>query len=151
MEKCYTCRVALNNWKDNQTPGMVLLKLVVVTIFNLYIHKTDKKLLSQVDATYVECSFYKVQLSPKQSWSVVRSRRLKEGTLSWRRWRCVHASLRVVLIETEGIAAVEPLRRWYTTGGSIDHHWSNLERDTCIWMAHERKSVSDTIQLSLKV
>lgn len=93
-----------------------------------------------MDATYVECSFYKVQLSPKQSWSVVRSRRLKEGTLSWRRWRHVHASLRVVLIETEGIvAAVEPLRRWYTTGGSIDQHWSNLERDTCIWMAHERK------------
>lgn len=52
----------------------------------------------------------------------------------------MHASLRVVLIETEGIvAAVEPLRRWYTTGGSIDQHWSNLKRDTCIWMAHERK------------
>lgn len=105
-----------------------------------------------MDATCVECSFYKVQLSPKQSWSVVRSRRLKEGTLSWRRWRRVHASLRVVLIETEAVvAAVQPLRRWYTTGGSTDQHWSSLEKDTRMWVAHERKSVSDTIQLNLKV
>lgn len=43
VEKSYTCRITLNNGKNNQTPGKVLLQLVVVTIFNLYIHKTDKK------------------------------------------------------------------------------------------------------------
>lgn len=57
----------------------------------------------------------------------------------------VHTSLSVVLIETEAaVAAVKPLRRWYTTGRSTDQHWSSLERDTRMWMAHERKSVSDT-------
>lgn len=82
VERSYTCRVALNFWKNYQTPGMVLLKLVVVTIFNLYIYLT-KSYLADWNATCVECSFYKVQLSPKQSWSVVRSRKLKEWTLSW--------------------------------------------------------------------
>lgn len=43
----------------------------------------------------------------------------------------VHTSLSMVLIETEAaVAAVKPLRRWYTTGRSTDQHWSSLERDT---------------------
>lgn len=83
VERSYTCRVALNIWKNYQTPGMVLLKLVVVTIFSLSDIYLTKNYLAEWNATCVECSFYKVQLSPKQSWSVVRSRKLKEGTLSW--------------------------------------------------------------------
>lgn len=90
VERSYTCRVALNIWKNYQTPGMVLLKLVVVTIFNIYIFDIyiiyiymTKNYLAEWNATCVECFFYKVQLSPKQSWSVVRSSKLKEGTLSW--------------------------------------------------------------------
>lgn len=41
MERSYTFIVVLNIWKNDQTPGMEFLELVVVSVFNLCLHKTD--------------------------------------------------------------------------------------------------------------
>lgn len=93
-----------------------------------------------MDATSAECSFYKVQLSPRQSWMVVRSRKTEERDSRLEKLKACARRSQGAPMETEAAsAAVEPLRRLqYTTGGSSDQHRSSW-RETRM-----RMTLSDT-------